>query len=330
MGRNRLKEKLEEQREVYASLREGNTSAVCYKEFQNGKWGTDDANYTNRLRLAYYLLYWNIEDEETILYLFQEELKDRERNSFQGIGTTLEILTWLLKKYNVDHKYDELFQRAKFANFDCACGYDVERAVDDDFGNNDLLDCVYLSRELEYKDVMGCLVEEWKEGMGDLAGWNSSDRHTLIKFNTFLEREQENEELYQLQLAEAIAAGPGRTKDIISGYGDLIQHYLRMEKYDKAFEYCRMVIETTDYQQIRTLRLFGSILEGCLEIVAHDPSRTICLWEWVKKELCGKPRICRYGNLYTKGIAAAKAVEDSYAEELEQEYLNWRRECGVG
>ncbi len=330
MGINRLKEKLEEQQEVYASLKQGNSAIVCYKEFQNGKWGTDDANYTNRLRLAYYLLYWNIEDEETIAYLFREELKDRERNSFQGIGSTIEILTWLLRKYNTDHTYDDLFQRAKNANFDCACGYDVEVALEDDFEKNDLLDCIYLCQQLEYKDVMGGLVDEWKQEMGELACWNTSERQTLIRFNTFLDRERENEELYQLQLTEVLSEGTNRTTDIISGYSNLIHHYLRMGNYEKAFDHCRMVVEKTDYKQIRTKRLFGDILEGCLEIVVHDPSRAACLWEWVKKELRGKPRICRYGNLYTKGIAAAKAVNDSYAEALEQEYRKWRRECGLG
>ena len=31
-------------------------------------------------------LYNRIDDERTVVYLFQEELKDRETNSFQGLG----------------------------------------------------------------------------------------------------------------------------------------------------------------------------------------------------------------------------------------------------
>ena len=45
--------------------------------------------------------------------LFEEELKDRETNSFQGIGSALEILTFLLMKYNREGTYDSLFERAK-------------------------------------------------------------------------------------------------------------------------------------------------------------------------------------------------------------------------
>ncbi len=188
MVKGKLKEKIGEQRKVYEALKAGDASLVCYKEFQNGQWGTDDANYTNRLRLAYFLLYEKIDDEGAVAYLFQEELKDRENNSFQGIGSTLCILTWLLRKYNGGHKYDTLFQRAKDANFDCACGYDVEDAVEEDFGKNDLLDCIFLCQEMEYKDVMGILVDAWKEGRGNPADWNPSDRRTLIGFNSFLDR----------------------------------------------------------------------------------------------------------------------------------------------
>ena len=70
-----------------------------------------------------YFLFENIDNEDIVKRLFEEELKDRETNSFQGIGSSLEILTYLLMKHNDKNKYDELFKRAKNANFDCACGY---------------------------------------------------------------------------------------------------------------------------------------------------------------------------------------------------------------
>ena len=85
MVRDKLKEKIGEQRKVYEALKAGDASLVCYKEFQNGQWGTDDANYTNRLRLAYFLLYEKIDDEGAVAYLFQEELKDREVNMFTTV-----------------------------------------------------------------------------------------------------------------------------------------------------------------------------------------------------------------------------------------------------
>lgn len=193
MIRNKLREKIGEQQSVYEALKSGGDSQVCYQEFQKGEWGTDDINYTNRLRLACYLLYYGIDDERAVADLFEEELKDRENNSFQGIGSTLCILTWLLRKYNAAHKYDHLLERAKNANFDCACGYDAEDAVEEYFWKNDLLDCIDLCQELDYKDVMGLLVDTWKKEIGDSSGWNLSNRSILIGFHTFLGREMENE-----------------------------------------------------------------------------------------------------------------------------------------
>lgn len=326
-GMEKLKKKIEEQQEVYAALKEGDTSLVCYEEYKNGEWGTDDANYTNRLCLAYYLLYDRIDDEDAVVYLFGEELKDRENNSFQGIGTTLQILTRLLKKYDGNHKYADLFQRAKNANFDCACGYDPENAtVDDHFWNNSLLDGIYLAQEMGYKDVMGDLVDEWK---GEVAEWTGDNRRTLINFNIFLGREEENEKLYHEQLAEALSQREGKEGDVIAGYRDIIQYDLRIKDYEKASYYCKTVIETTDYGQVKTRRLFGDILEACFEVTAKAPALGFDLWNWAKTELQKQPQSSWYGNLYTKAIAAATAAKDPYAETLKREYQKWRKACQI-
>ena len=327
MGISQLEEKLNDQEEVYASLKKGDTSLVCYKEFQNGKWGTDDANYTNRLRLAYYLLYNKIDDEAAISYLFQEELKNREHNSFQGIGNALRILTWLLKKYDIDSKYAALFERAKNANFDCACGYDAGEIVNDDFESNSLLDCVYICEELAYKETMSSLLCEWKKSV---ANWTTSNRRLLIEFNIFLGNEAENEELYQKQLAETLANNASKISDIVTSYNNLIQYYISRGDIEKALHYCKLVFEKTDYSPIKRMNLFAYTLENCLEVIALDPIQASDLWMLVKTELQNRSRDSWYGNLYRKGIAAARAMGDPYMEKLEQDYLKWQHKCGIG
>ncbi len=312
-----LRSKIEEQQAVYRALKAGNDGTVRYKEFRNGEWGTDDENYTNRLRLAYFLLYCHIEDEEAVSFLFREELKDRERNSFQGIGSTLQILTHLIRKYNGDGKYDGLLERAKNANFDCACGYDPDGQMEEDFEENSLLDCIYLCREMEYGDVMGSLLDEWKKNITE---WSDSNRRVLIDFNTFLGKDAENERLYQEQLAEILSAENSGARDIISGYKNLIRHYIHMCDYGKALCLCEKVIKTTDYGQIRTLRLFKDILEACFEVTTNHTEAAAGLWKWAKMELQKVPQSSWYGNLYTRGIAAAKAMNDPYEKQLEQEY----------
>ncbi len=51
------------------------------------------------------------------------------------------------------------------------------------------------------------------------------------------------------------------------------------------------------------------------------------LWVWAKPELQNKKSM--YGNLYTKGISAAKAVQDNYAIQLEKEYAEWKKRVGL-
>ena len=245
-----LKTELFKQKEVYLAVKAGERDTVCYKPYQDKEYGTQDANYTNRLRLAYYLLYGEVDDEEVIAWLFEEELKDREENSFQGIGSALEVLTFLLKKYNVNHRdddlyrnddlhreddlhqdgdlrreddlrrdsdlhrdddlhreddlhqggnlhrYDDLFARAKNANFDCACGYDADLAMVEKLSDNDLLDCIYLCQDMEFLAVMEPLVEQWRASVTE---WGESERTSLIRFYSFLGKEEKNEVLYQEQ-----------------------------------------------------------------------------------------------------------------------------------
>ena len=79
--------------------------------------------------------------------------------------------------------------------------------------------------------------------------------------------------------------------------------------YGNAFHLCEKVIKTTDYGQIRTLRLFKDILETCFDIAANYAGAVAGLWNWAKTEFQKVPQSSWYGNIYTKGIAAAKAME---------------------
>lgn len=319
MYTERLWDKLSGQKAVYEALKEKDFSSVCYQEYQDERYGTEDANYTNRMRLSYYLLYGKAGDEETVARLFQEELKDRENNSFQGIGDTLQILTCLLRQYNKDHKYDELFGRAKDANFDCACGYDPDVRIDDSIEANSLLDCIELCIDLDYKDIMEEFVEGWKESVEE---WNEPNCRSLIRFHVFLGKKEENEPLYMSLLESAMQAGD--TKGILSAYRGLIQYYLDLHKYEAAYCYLKTVLDTVDYGQVRGIRMFADFLEAGFELICHCPDVAEGLWGWAKQELEGMTGL--YGNLYTKAIAAAKAVGDPYEAALTEEYEEWRRE----
>ena len=317
-----IRSKLSEQQEVYLRLKSSDTSTVCYLETKDEEWGISDANYTNRLRLTYYLLYEKIDDEAAFAYLFQEDLKDRENNDFQGIGTTIQILTYLLQKYNDNHQYDALFEQAKNANFDCACGYTADFKINEDVESNDLLDCIYLCEDLDYREVMDSLVEEWKQSVTE---WNDNNRSMLIQFNTFLEKETDNETLLWEQLASQKAAQ--KTTKIISIYREIIQYYLKSGQISLAEKVFKEAIQAEGLEEIKRIRLFGDYLEAACTLVSSGAKDAAGIWRWAKKELGAQEDL--YGNLYEKAIDAAKAAGDSCAAELEKEYREWKERVGL-
>lgn len=317
-----IKEKIFEQSEVYRALKSGESTAVQYNGYKDEKWGTKDANYLNRMRLAYYLLYAQIDDEDTIVYLFQEELKDRKSNSFQEIGNTLNVLTFILKRYNNDGRYNGMLEDAKNANFDCACGYDKNYWIDDELDSLNLMDAIFLSQDLEYKNVMELMVDKWKDNITD---WTDANRATLIRFNSFLGKEQENETIYRVLLDNAVISG--KTFNIVSAYNKVIRYYIDIRQFEIAASYLRKMIDTTDFKDVEKIRLFGDVMEECFEIISGEIKDSIGLWKWVKPYL--QKRTNMYGNLYTKSIAAAQVVGDSYATQLEQEFIDWKQKVGL-
>lgn len=317
-----LKAKILEQEKVYRALKNGDTSSVQYSETYDKKWGTSDVNDKNRMRLAYYLLYEKTDDETAVAYLFEEELKDRKSNSFQGIGNTLNVLTFLLGQYNVGGKYDGLFEEAKNANFDCACGYDRDFQISSDMESLDLLDCIFLSQDLDYKDVMEILVDRWKDTVEE---WTDSERMTLTRFHSFLGREQENEAVYRELLANAVSSG--KVFDAVSAYNKVIRFYIDAGQFETAYTYLKRMTDTTDFEEIERIRLFGDVLEECFEIICGFPAVSDVLWHWSKPRFMERKN--RYGNLYTKAIEAAKTVGDPDCRRIEGEYLEWKKQVGL-
>ena len=319
-----LKNKIFEQAEVYDKVKNGERSSVVWKAFHDTEWGIRDFNYLNRNRLAHYISYARIDDEETIKFLFVEELQDRKNNSFQGIGESLRILTSLLQNYNESGKYNYLFNEAKNANFDCACGYEPNECEDTCLEQMDVLDCIYLAMELQYLDVVETLVEEWKSGVVD---WTDAERKKLIQFYDYLGKNNENAIQYNALLNTAIASG--KCFDIVSAYNNIINCYMKEKQYELGYSYLKEMIATVDFKEILQIRLFASVLEESFEIICALDTPLFDLWKWAKKYLLNMEKQKMFGNLYKKAIAAAKRCGDPIATELENEYITWKNTMGI-
>ena len=303
-----IKEILREQNRIYEKTNSGDFSDVCFLEGRDAVFGTFDKNYENRLSL-----FMKKGGEALVKKLFEEELKDRETNSFQGIGACLEILTFLLMKYNGAHQYDALFDRAKNANFDCACGYDRNVEQETQLERCDIYDCIQIAIETGYPESAARLVEEWKK---EIKEWDVQNYRQLILFNKNTCREAENEE--PLKALLALERKNGKNRDI--GFGER----------KKAYEAFSEMLEHTDLSEVAGIRLFSGILEDAAQLIAMGGEEAQPLWEWAGPfiaKLAGTGSM--YGNLYKKSIRAAQCMKDPIEEELTAAYEAWKRKTGA-
>ncbi len=85
-----------------------------------------DENFPARFRVAISLQYdLRPSDLELLKYLVEQETMSHVHSPFQGLTESLQILGWLLAEERCVGN-TPLFLRAKFANFDTYCGFDVE------------------------------------------------------------------------------------------------------------------------------------------------------------------------------------------------------------
>ncbi len=117
--------------ELLSALREsdGPRDRVTFEEVRTEVRGTHDRSGPERARLAHVLLLEGTpEDVEIARFLLRQEVTARRRDSFQGAGDPLAILSMLLVQWGQPDSDDTwLFWTAKTANFDTfAGGYDIE------------------------------------------------------------------------------------------------------------------------------------------------------------------------------------------------------------
>ncbi len=150
----------------------GDKADYVYSAAHSGENGTFDKNYANRMRLCW-ALYYNVcevnDKRALVRELFLEELKDRESNSFQGIGDNLETLTSMLMEFG-EPPESELFERAKNANFDCACGYEPRIFKHTPLEDFSPYECINTLSELGETKLVLKLTDEFKSGELDLEG----------------------------------------------------------------------------------------------------------------------------------------------------------------
>lgn len=187
--------------------------------------GSFDKNGDNRQRLVEIILTIRQElfRENIIKRLFIAEVEACRYNSYSGFSSALTKLTAMLWKYNDDARYNEYIEKAKKANFDCECGFEVQKgAYSYSLGLNfikdmSFADCLnYIYFDLHDTQNICKYLDLYEHDFKD-----DINKLEDIKFlNKCLKREEHNYRYYQLKL-EAVLCNASDW-NAASSYSDLI------------------------------------------------------------------------------------------------------------
>lgn len=316
--RNTLSEVVSRGNEELERIFKGDFSRVCCNmsgEYDGG--GNFDINSKNRLLIAYYLLWSNkLPDnaESIISQLLAEEISAHSQDAFQGCGDGLAIISALLSRYNENGKYDELFLRAKNANFDCECGYSIENCLlflSEKLETKSPYDCIFTLIDLGAYEEAARLAEKYAE---DHPPVSKSDYHRLICINKFTGRKKENIPYYQKLVDMKLELDD--PWEIASALRDLIAAYIEFGEYGKAYhaigrarEYLFKIHEWQD------CGLGRDYFEFIAELVLAMPEKVESIWsEW--RDFSVKYPENMSSSCLKKLFAAAKAVSDSDAADI--------------
>ncbi len=214
----------------------GEKSDYLYCEEILETYGSHDKNYINRTRLCYGLIYEvsEIRDKEMesiVRELFAEEVKSRQKESFQGIGINLVLLTVMLRKYETADS--ELFQEAKNANFDCYCGYNYEMELYEftPIEELSLTDVIYLSSDMQLTEYTCKFVDIFKENITCIEEWKQ-----LKWFSKCTERMCDRELAVKNIFGYAIQNYSRDSFDFFYAVDDYIILLTDLQEYNKAVE----------------------------------------------------------------------------------------------
>lgn len=311
-----LKKLFEKYDEELASALNGDIEKYCYEEVVTDEQGTHDANYFNRLRLAYTIFYTKKYEEHSridglIVKLFNEELLDRESDSFQGIGFSLKVLSQLLNKYDVPDR-EQLFERAKNANFDCACGFEFEiSCVTPPLSDYTIEDTIDLLISLKEKDLALKLLKEYTYA-NEITD-DTKMRYCKSRFHSLGDRENELKSAKSLMNMAILS---GDNFDVCIYMIDIIEILNTEKEYSEASKIFDMLIPRLHaVENWYGIGLGRRSLEQCMIIVLNCDDLAEDLWEWAE------PFIKRiidnmHGNLYKKASLAAYKMGDFTLSEI--------------
>ncbi|WP_028777379.1 hypothetical protein [Shimazuella kribbensis] len=244
-----------------------------------------DANYLKRYALAIELQYsGNSHDKELVKFLMEQEIENRMNAPYQGIGESLNILSYLLAKFREPENV-WLFEKAKCANYDTYCGYSSEfifsagveatcdylenQTITEDhlylFKNKDKLREIYTENE----------IEEFSEWMKEEFPDRIEVEETTTLFSRAIEfgDEEEGKRLFRLLEEEQLDA-------------QTLYHYAKdIKDYEKSIYYQSKHLEKAKSAQDKVSSLRSISILYCLSNDYIRAFETAKRWDQMLDEL---------------------------------------------
>lgn len=322
---NNDKEKFQEKVNIFAYQKDNEAEYTAYK------------NYNERLKLVFSILYHKNrnelmnkkEFEDLLVFLFEEEIKDRQTNSYQGIGTSLEIMSFLfVKLYNDDinkllSKYKNLFDKAKNANFDCNCGYGVDYY---DYYNERLdelnIDSI-ISYFIDIDELKLCskLVDIWKNTVKE---WDKKNLDKLKYYEELIEDKESllktTKKLFEMAVEENVS-----NWDIVFALDTYLKSLIDNNKYDYAWQLISKYmnnIKNIQDDNFYDINLGRHIIERSADIMLNINNEKLEkeIWDFISEPFKNKHSHF-YLKLYEKVLLCCDIVkEEKLKNKISKEY----------
>lgn len=307
-----------------------------YKKDNEAEY-TKDKNYIERLKLVLSILYHKNRNElmnkksfeDLLVFLFEEEIKDRQTNSYQSIGTSLEIMSFLFVKLYNGHinkllsKYKDLFYKAKNANFDCNCGYHVD---DYDY-YNERLDELNLDSIISYfidideSKLLSKLVDIWK---GTVKEWDKKNLDKLKYYESLIEDKESLLETTKKLFEMAVQENESNW-DIVSALNNYLKSLIDNNKYDYAWQLMTKYmnnIKNIQDDKFYNINLGRFIIERAADIMLNINNDKLEkeIWAFISEPFTAEHHSF-YLKLYEKVLLCCDIVRDEKLKnKISEEY----------
>ena len=256
--------------------------------------------------------------EDLLVFLFEEEIKDRQTNSYQGIGTSLEIMSFLFVKLYNGHinkllsKYKDLFYKAKNANFDCNCGYHVD---DYDY-YNERLDELNLDSIISYfidideSKLLSKLADIWK---GTVKEWDKKNLDKLKYYESLIEDKESLLETTKKLFEMAVQENESNW-DIVSALNNYLKSLIDNNKYDYAWQLMTKYmnnIKNIQDDKFYNINLGRFIIERAADIMLNINNKQLEkeIWSFISEPFTAEHHSF-YLKLYEKVLLCCDIVRD--------------------